>query len=208
MLLSIPALVAMDAVVFVKERKMELRALGVELPLLETRTKHLALRVCFDPQAGIATDVSGSQMAHSINDDLFVYYGEEATFPVLFEEPAVICNDDEAAGDRAFCPQFGPRGVRKDDEILGVWVNTVLLSWPMPLTRSRNRMIALGQLWESTTNAQNAPAASPCCLIFSASRRAAGSCSAAAVSDIRDLFSTIRSSHHCCTTIPLPNPLP
>ena len=95
---------------------MELRALGVELPLLETRTKHLALRVCFDPQAGIATDVSGSPRAHSINDDLFVYYGEEATFPVLFEEPAVICNDDEAAGDRAFCPQFGPRGIRKDDE--------------------------------------------------------------------------------------------
>ena len=90
--------------------------MGVELPLLETRTKHLALKVCFDPQAGIATDVSGSPRAHSINDDLFVYYGEEATFPVLFEEPAVICNDDETAGDRAFCPQFGPRGIRKDDE--------------------------------------------------------------------------------------------
>jgi hypothetical protein len=104
LLLSIPALVAMDAIVFVKERKMQLRALGVELPLLETRTKHLALRVCFDPQAVIATDVSGSPRARSINDDLFVYYGEEATFPVLFEEPAVICNDDEAAGDRAFCP--------------------------------------------------------------------------------------------------------
>ena len=105
---------------FCEGAEMELRALGVELPLLETRTKHLALRVCFDPQAGIATDVSGSPRARSINDDLFVYYGEEATFPVLFEEPAVICNDDEAAGDRAFCPQFGPRGIRKDDEILGV----------------------------------------------------------------------------------------
>ena len=116
-LLSIPALVALDAVVFVKDRKMQFRALGVELPLLETRTKHLALKVCFDPQAGIATDVNGSPRAHSINDDLFVYYVEEATFPVLFAEPAVTCNDDDAAGARAFCPQFGPRGIRKDDEI-------------------------------------------------------------------------------------------
>ena len=116
-LLSIPALVALDAVVFVKDRKMQFRALGVELPLLETRTKHLALKVCFDPQAGIATDVNGSPRAHSINDDLFVYYVEEATFPVLFAEPAVTCNDDDGIWSSGILPSVRSERIRKDDEI-------------------------------------------------------------------------------------------
>ncbi len=45
LLLSISSLAALDAVIFIHDQKIVLRSLEVELPLLYTQTKHLAMHV-------------------------------------------------------------------------------------------------------------------------------------------------------------------
>ena len=115
LLLSIPALIALDAVIHMRERRINLGSLGVELPLRETRTKHLAMMVSYNPRLGIAKDVEGSPKAISINQDLFVYYSEEASLPVLTDEPMVEVPVSEDYTADCSPPQFGARGIRKDD---------------------------------------------------------------------------------------------
>ena len=115
LLLSIPALIALDAVIHMREKRINLRSLGVELPLRETRTKHLAMMVSYNPRLGIAKDVEGSPKATSINQDLFVYYSEEASLPVLTDEPMVEVPVSEDYTVNCSPPQFGARGIRKDD---------------------------------------------------------------------------------------------
>eukprot|EP00435_Cladocopium_sp_Y103_P001908 s5242_g1.t1 len=116
LLLSIPALIALDAVIHMRERRICLRALGVELPLRETRTKHLAMTVSYNARLGVAKDVEGSPQASSINEDLFVYYNEEAHLPVLTEEPMAEILVAETYAEGCLPPQFGARGIRKDDD--------------------------------------------------------------------------------------------
>lgn len=96
-----------------RERKVSLRAFKVDVPLVETGTKHLAIRVCYGASIGIWSEDPASPAASSINEDLFVYYSEEAEFNILTEEPQVVGNDGMVSEKQL--ASFGPRGVRAGD---------------------------------------------------------------------------------------------
>ncbi len=81
---------------------------------METGTKHLAIRICYDSAVGIYTEDPTSPVASSINEDLFVYFNEEAEFTVLTEEPQVVLPDGGVSGREVAA--FGPRGVRAGDQ--------------------------------------------------------------------------------------------
>ena len=131
LLLSIPALIALDAVIHMREKRINLRSLGVELPLRETRTKHLAMMVSYNPCLGIAKDVEGSPKATSINQDLFVYYSEEASLPVLTDEPMVEVPVSEDYAADCSPPQLGQGAFEKMTSLVSL-VTAEVLSWPMP----------------------------------------------------------------------------
>ena len=71
--------------------------------------------VSYNPRLCIAKDVEGSPKAISINQDLFVYYSEEASLPVLTDEAMVEVPVSEDYAADCSPPQFGARGIRKDD---------------------------------------------------------------------------------------------
>ena len=131
LLLSIPALIALDAVIHMREKRINLRSLGVELPLRETKTKHLAMMVSYNPCLGIAKDVEGSPKATSINQDLFVYYSEEASLPVLTDEPMVEVPVSEDYAADCSPPQLGQGAFEKMTSLVSL-VTAEVLSWPMP----------------------------------------------------------------------------
>lgn len=110
LLLSISALVALDAVLFMRKKLMRLEELKLELDLLETGTKHLAVRVAFDGDKP-APENPENPIGQSMSNDLFVYYGQEATFPLMFCE-APVAQDDVHSSCKV---QFGHRGIRSSD---------------------------------------------------------------------------------------------
>ena len=110
LLLSISALVALDAVLFMRKKLMRLEELKLELDLLETGTKHLAVRVAFDGDKP-AQENPENPIGQSMSNDLFVYYGQEATFPLMFCE-APVAQDDVHSSCKV---QFGHRGIRSSD---------------------------------------------------------------------------------------------
>ena len=88
MLLSIPALTALDVILFMRKRQAKIDALGLRVPLVETRTRHLAIEVAFRPEdRGHAPDHQGAgPRICSEGSDLFVYYSEEARYPLLCQD--------------------------------------------------------------------------------------------------------------------------
>lgn len=86
-----------------------LRSLEVELPLLYTQTKHLAMHVA----AGSDSEPRVPNLIESGNRDLIVYLTEEAELGVLELEPMPKFLDDI---DAFTCKvNIGPRGVRATD---------------------------------------------------------------------------------------------
>ena len=64
---------------FMRQEKLDIGELQVILPLVQTVTKHLAVRVAFDEtQPVFQPDGRSGPVCHSLNDDLYVYFGKEA----------------------------------------------------------------------------------------------------------------------------------
>ena len=113
LLFSISAVEALDAVLFLRRKVMEVRELSLELDMVKTSTKHLAVEVA----CGVSKHGKPRRLekvrCQSNNEDLFVYLGQEAAYSIMFSEPRGV-----EPREVQFCckAQFGPRGVRKDDE--------------------------------------------------------------------------------------------
>jgi len=113
LLFSISALEALDAVLFLRKKVMEVRVLSLELDMVKTSTKHLAVEIASgDKKLGQPRRLEEARF-QSRNEDLYVYLGQEAAYSIMFSEPR-----GAEPGEVQFCckAQFGPRGVRKDDE--------------------------------------------------------------------------------------------
>ena len=112
LLLSIPALDALDSVVHMKDRYVELRALQIEFI---SKTGHLAVEVAYQP-GGPPTSQrpAGNEPPRALSEvaDLLVYFAEEASFPLLCQvatpDPSVFA----ATGGTLV-----PRGVRPGDNL-------------------------------------------------------------------------------------------
>ena len=78
LLLSIASLVALDAILFMRRKIMRVEELQMDLELVETGTKHLAVRVAYDEHlSGVLANSQDTRVCKSVNDDLFVYLGQE-----------------------------------------------------------------------------------------------------------------------------------
>ena len=115
LLLSISALDALDAVVFMRKKLIRLQELGVTLPLFSTRTKHLAIDVSFENLELDATStLSGQPMIKSQAEDLSVFWAEEANESILQEFVAFKVVAAEFS-EETYKPKVGSRGVTTKD---------------------------------------------------------------------------------------------
>lgn len=108
LLLSISALDALDAVVFMRKKLMRLQELGVTLPLVSTRTKHLAIDVSFENlELDVTSTLSGQPMIKSQAEDLSVFWAEEPNESILQEFVAfkVVAAEFQR---RPINPRLGP----------------------------------------------------------------------------------------------------
>ena len=114
LLLSIASLVALDAVLFMRKKVMRVGELQMDLELVETGTKHLAIRVAFDKKlTGVLKEQKTAPSCQSSNDDLFVYLGQEAAYSLMFTEARPNMPPELELSCSA---HFGPRGIRADDK--------------------------------------------------------------------------------------------
>ena len=109
MLLSSGASEALDAVIHLKERKMELKKLGVAIPLHITRTRHFAVEVAYDSESVAVESLEATCKSNS--GDLYMYYMEEASFPLLYGE---IAYEVEVSRGKDFTLQKD-RGITRGD---------------------------------------------------------------------------------------------
>eukprot|EP00439_Symbiodinium_sp_Y106_P022669 s217_g2.t2 len=118
LLLSIPAMSALDMVLMMKDRVVEVRTLSLELPMVTTRTNHLAVEVAFRPGAELPKNLA-MRTPTVANDagDLLVYYLEEARQPVLHGLPCRP-SEKECQAAPGELPKLGSRGVKCGD-VLG-----------------------------------------------------------------------------------------
>ncbi|CAE7814668.1 GIP [Symbiodinium sp. CCMP2456] len=118
LLLSIPALDALDAVMHMKARHVELKALQLDVEMLVTRTGHLAVEVAYNPELPkpkARTDSAGPPRALSEVADLMVYFAEEAEYPLLCQLAAPDPSAFATVAVQKRVPMLGPRGVRPGD---------------------------------------------------------------------------------------------
>ena len=85
--LSIAAMTALDMVLHVREQLVEVKSLNLQLPMLVTQSRHLAIEVCYKEELGIKDHDLAQPRLISEREDLLVYYGEEARMSLLTELP-------------------------------------------------------------------------------------------------------------------------
>ena len=109
---------ALDMVLMMKDRVVEVRTLSLELPMVTTRTNHLAVEVAFRPGAELPKNLA-MRTPTVANDagDLLVYYLEEARQPVLHGLPCRP-SEKECQAAPGELPKLGSRGVKCGD-VLG-----------------------------------------------------------------------------------------
>ena len=112
LLLSIAAMTALDMVLRVREQVVEVGTLDLKLPMLKTRSKHLAIWIARNPEEE-AVVPGDSPRVVSEKDDLFVYYGQEARWSVLSDLPHQ--HYQQEPDKFAIVPVTEPRGVRPGD---------------------------------------------------------------------------------------------
>ena len=88
LLLSIAAMASLNMVLFVKDRKVKIQELQLEVDMIITRTKHLAIEVAYNPkyQSERGTTTNTRPRFISEKEDLLVYYCEEASYSILAGE--------------------------------------------------------------------------------------------------------------------------
>ena len=117
--MSLSTMDSLDMILRIRLRQVDINVLQLRLPMLATRTGHVALRVDKDAPEGIPiggeeTVQTEEPAAHaSVYGDLLVYYLEEARRPLLHplsEPPSETTQQEQKPG-----PRLGDRGVRADD---------------------------------------------------------------------------------------------
>ena len=87
LLLSIPAMEALDMSIFLTKKEVHLGKLGISLPLVVTRTRHLAVDLLNAEGREVQEPVPGGKpVCQSEKDDLFVYLTEEASYKLGIAE--------------------------------------------------------------------------------------------------------------------------
>ena len=115
LLLSISALESLDAIIFMRKRRIRLQELGVTLPLTRTRTRHLAVEVSFENLEFDDRTESSRPLIRSEADDLHVFWTEEAHESIL-QEFAHMQLIDDTSYEAELKPSTGPRGVTVKDK--------------------------------------------------------------------------------------------
>ena len=111
LLLSISVLEALDAVVHVKDMMMDLRAMKLQLRLIRTGSRHLAIDV--SRFSGGEAEFDREEFGiKSQKGDVFIYLVEEAQMSIEYDE-SLIYETGFTAGEG---PQLGDRGVRCTDK--------------------------------------------------------------------------------------------
>ena len=111
LLLSIPAMEALDMVLYMKERRVDVNVLHLSLPMLLTKTKHLAVTVAFDENDIPKQEAGEKPRAQA--EDILVYFVEESRLPLLHQ---AACPTDEISFlTGRGRPDLGPRGVHPKD---------------------------------------------------------------------------------------------
>ena len=86
LLLSIPAMKALDFVIYMRQEMVQAGALGVQFPMVTTSTRHLAVNVSVG-SAAEARPLEGEGPVNgedpALAEDLMIYYAEEARYPLL-----------------------------------------------------------------------------------------------------------------------------
>ena len=117
LLLSISAMSALDMVIHLKEQVVQVRKLDLEVPMLVTKSRHLAIDIAFDPEAAVQTEelpsTSREPRIVSEREDLLVYYGEEAQMTLLAGQPGLPEWQPPEGRVLQACTQ--QRGIRPDD---------------------------------------------------------------------------------------------
>ena len=83
MLLSIASMSALDMEIRLKDQVVEVHTLGIRLPLMTTKTNHLAIFAAFDADETLQPTKLHEPRAVSEKEDLLVYYNEESCFSVF-----------------------------------------------------------------------------------------------------------------------------
>ena len=115
LLLSISSLVALDAVIFMRRRVMQLKEMELEIPLLNTRTKHLAIKVAYDPEQPSQEPQPNPSFVSSV-EDLFVYFNEEAEAEVLLLEKGLEEVEQAVSEEMSCLANFQRRGISAEDK--------------------------------------------------------------------------------------------
>ena len=114
LLFSIPAMDSLDMVIHVRKLKVSINELKIELPLIVTPSRHLAVEVAFDPKVGVLDHNPEEPKVISEREDLLVYYGEEARYPLLHNLP--LLKEPLKVARSSIRPDLQPRGVRASDQ--------------------------------------------------------------------------------------------
>ena len=113
LLFSVSALAALDGEIRVKTKTLTLQALGVSVPLIETRTRHLGMDVSQFGCGKPAPERKSEFQVRADRGDLYIYYLQEAEFD--FNGLEVESCDHVAEAKVKEGPKLHPRGVRQED---------------------------------------------------------------------------------------------
>ena len=112
---SIAAMASLNMVLFVKDRKVKIQELQLEVDMIITRTKHLAIEVAYNPkyQSEGGTTTNTRPRFISEKEDLLVYYCEEASYSILAGEQMERYEMDDIKQQPT--PDTRARGLRVKD---------------------------------------------------------------------------------------------
>ena len=150
LLLSIPAMEALDMILYMRKREAKIGAFGLRVPLVTTRTKHLAMEVAYREDEQLQPQRSGgAPQVYSEIGDLIVYYTEEARLPLLCQDPPFQLSFASGLGENTQGrPSFGPRGVSPADhrgQLSERRAGELLRSWRKQRAQERRGSVALQQ---------------------------------------------------------------
>ena len=124
LLLSIPAMKALDMVPYMKEQEVGIRSLSITLKMLVAQTKHLAIPIAYNEEQGIqAPNTEGANelldgeepRVVSEAEDILIYYTYEAALRLLHQRllPEATFVSTEAMRK----PDYDGRGVHALDKV-------------------------------------------------------------------------------------------
>ena len=117
LLLSLPTMTALGMVLDLAAGKVTVAALGIEMFMATTATKHIALEVAFDDNKPLAEPRGSKEEPQITAEDLVVYYLREGELPVLHDQSFAT---GSPIPQRGVPPDLGRRGVARGDRLAQV----------------------------------------------------------------------------------------